>query len=189
MLPRLVAIFIVALLSGCATPGPTHAPTLDFAPKDVLPIGKKIEYEVKTITVSVAKEEERLGQTQIGVFGNQYESSFKSSLKDALEEAVAKAAIFNDNSNKKISLSAKVMKFETRPLTISFVTSMVVRYQLIDRENGNLIFTRDIDTSGSAPFDYSFSGSIRYAEARNRAVRENITSFISSLGEFKVAKK
>jgi hypothetical protein len=172
---------ITLIMAGCAT----QAPTLDFVPKDVLPTGQKIDYELKSISVSVAKEDERVGETQVGLFGNQYEVSFRQSFKDSLEEAITKAAIFNDLSNKKLSLSAKVMQFETPGFSASFETSFVVRYQLLDRSSGKLVFTRDIRSNGIVTFDYSFLGAIRYTEARNRAVRANIEQFIASLGEFK----
>jgi len=177
-------VFVILFLGGCAT----QAPTLSFVPKDVLPTGTKIDYELKSISVSIAQENERLGETQVGLLGNQYESSFKQALKDALEEAITKSAIFNDISNRKLMLSAKVLQFETPQISISFETKMIIRYQLIDRSNGKLVFTRDISSAGTVTYDYAFVGAIRYTEARNRAVRENINQFIGSLAEFKDAK-
>lgn len=177
------AIFSIAVLSGCAT----QAPTLNFTPTDVLPAKNRVQAELKSITVSVAKEEERLGQTQVGFFGNQYEASFKQSLKDALEEALTKSAVFNDLSNKKVSLTAKVMQFESPNGGVNFETKAIIRYEIFDRKDGKLIFRRDVSSTGSVPFDYAFMGAIRYTEARNRAMRENVTQFIGSLEELKVA--
>ena len=170
-------------MAGCAT----QAPTLDFVPKDVLPTGKKIDYELKNITVSVAKEDERKGETQVGLLGNQYENSFRQSFKDAIEEAISKSAIFNDNSQRKLTLTAKVLQFETPSVSISFETKFMVRYQLLDRSTGKLVFTRDISSMGSVTFDHAFMGAIRYTEARNRSVQSNVEQFIASLGEFKEA--
>jgi hypothetical protein len=172
-------------LGGCAT----QAPTLDFVPKDVLPTGKKIDFELKNTSVSIAQEEERVGATQVGLFGNQYEQAFKQAFKDALEEAISKSAIFNDLSTRKLTLSAKVLQFETPGFSTSFSTKMVVRYQLLDRSNGQLVFTRDIESNGQVPFDYAFMGAIRYTEARNRAGRQNVAQFITSLNEFKDPRK
>lgn len=178
----IASISFLALLglTGCAT----QAPTLNFVPKDVISTGSKINFELKTISVSIAQENERVGETQVGLFGNQYESSFKQAFKDAIEEALAKSAIFNDLSDRKTSLTAKVLQFETPGMSVSFETKMVVRFQLLDRSSGKLIFTRDISSVGVVPFDYSFMGAIRYTEARNRAARDNVNQFLSSLGEF-----
>lgn len=175
----------VLLLSGCAT----QAPTLNFVPQDVLPSSSKIDFELKNTSVSIAQDGERVGATQVGLFGNQYESTFKQAFKDALEEAISKSAIFNDLSTRKLSLSAKVLQFETPGFSTGFATTMVVRYQLLDRSNGKLIFTRDITSTGEVAFDYAFMGAIRYTEARNRAGRDNVNQFITSLAEFKDPNK
>jgi hypothetical protein len=176
-----IATVVCIGLTGCAT----QAPTLDFVPKDVLPSSTKIDFELKNTSVSIAQDGERTGPTQVGLFGNQYEASFKQAFKDALEEALAKSAVFNDLSQRKLTLSAKILQFETPGFSTGFETKMVVRYQLLDRSNGKLVFTRDITSTGSVPFDYAFLGAIRYTEARNRSGRDNVQQFIGSLAEFK----
>lgn len=181
---KLFAIAILGiLLSGCAT----QAPTLNFTPNDAPPVKNKVHAELKSITVSIAKEEEKLGDTQVGFFGNQYEQSFRTTFKDALEEAIVKSAVFNDLSDQKVSLTAKVMKFQTPSAGVTFETAMIVRYELIDRRTGQLVFRKDIESSGSVSFDYAFNGAIRSAEARNISVRNNISNFITSLEEVKLA--
>lgn len=177
----LALVFFCFCITGCAT----QAPTLNFVPKDVLPSSTKIDFELKSTSISIAQDDERTGPTQVGLFGNQYESSFKQAFKDALEEAISKAAIFNDLSQRKLTLSAKILQFETPGFSTGFETKIVVRYQLLNRSNGKLVFTRDITATGVVPFDYAFNGAIRYTEARNRAGRDNIQQFIGSLAEFK----
>lgn len=180
-----IGLFICAVVAFTITGCATQAPTLDFVPKDVLPMGTKIDFELKSTSVSIAQDGERVGPTQVGLFGNQYESTFKQAFKDALDEALAKSAIFNDLSQRKLTLSAKILQFETPSVSTVFETKMVVRYQLLDRSNGKLVFTRDIASVGSVPFDYAFMGAIRYTEARNRSGRENVQQFINSLAELK----
>lgn len=180
----LAATIFTIFATGCAT----QAPSLNFAPKDVLPAKNKVQAELKSITVSVAKEDERLGETQVGFFGNQYEQTFRSNFKDSLEEAIVKSAVFNDLAQQKVSLTAKVMKFQTPSTSINFDTHMIVRYELFDRSNGQLAFRRDIESNGTVPFDYAFMGAIRYTEARNIAVRNNIINFINSLEELKIVE-
>lgn len=176
-----VLIAALAILSGC-----TSAPPLNFVPQDVLPAKNKVAAELKSVTVSVAKEDERLGETQVGFMGNQYELSFKTALKDALDEALLKSAVFNDLSDRKVSLTAKVMKFESPSGGITFETEAIVRYEVYDRRDGKLVFRRDISSTGSVPFDYAFAGFVRATEARNRTMRANVTNFISSLEELKI---
>src|ERR1041385_8144381 len=94
---------LVLLLVACATP----MPTLEFTPGDITPVSKKLDADLRSITVSVALEQERLGETQVGLSGNFYEQGFKASLKTALEEGLARSAVFDDLSRRKISLDRK----------------------------------------------------------------------------------
>lgn len=179
-----IVVLSVAMLAGCATP----APPLNFVPQDVLPVKNKVPAELKSVNVSVAKEEEKLGDTQVGFGGNEYELSFKTALKDALEEAILKSAVFSDNAERKVSLTAKVMKFETPSVGFGFTSDAIVRYEIYDRKDGSLIFRRDISSAGSVPFDYAFAGYIRVAESRNRTMRANVEKFIASLNELTIKK-
>ncbi len=220
-------IFILGLLlvtTGCATP----VSTLNFTPSDIIPNERKIDAALKTITISIAKKDEKLGkiqfeffdhdeldetlsgfscnderldetlgeylchdelldETRLGFFGSLVVQSlkptlhFSATLHADLEEAIARSAAFNDLSDKKVSLLAKVMKFQTPGIGINFKTEMIIRYELIDSSTGETLFFRDIASLGSAPMSYSFVGAIRYTEARNVSVRENIKQFINAL--------
>lgn len=178
-----VLISIVVMLGGCAT----QVPTLNFTPANIFPNEKKVDAELKGITISIAQEEERLGETQVGFFGNIYEQSFRTALKTALEEAIARSAAFNDLSNRKVSLMAKVMKFQSPSAGINFDTDMIIRYELIDRSTGQLVFFRDVSSHGSVPGDYAFLGATRYTEARNRCVRDNVRQLIDTFEEIELA--
>ena len=176
-LNQLGIIFVALGLVGCATP----MPPLEFTPHEVNASPKKQNAELKTISISVAQEGEKFGETLVGFGGNEYEQSFKATFKSALEESLARAAIFNDLSSRKISLSAKILKFETPGVSSSFETEMIVRYQLIDRATGEVIYSKNISALGSVPFSYAFVGAIRFTEARNISVRENIKHLIANL--------
>ncbi len=180
----LTGIVLTLGMLGCA-----QAPTLDFVPREVRPSTTKINAEVKSITISIASEDERLGETQVGFYGNQYETSFKSSFKDAIEEAIMKSAIFNDIADLKVSLVAKILKFQSPSMGVNFDTEMVVRYELINRKDGQPIFHQDVTSNGSISGTYAFLGAIRYTEARNVAVRNNVANFIAALSAYKAADK
>lgn len=173
-------LFAVMMLEGCVS-----LPPLDFAPSNIAPTGAKINAGLKGIAISFGKKKELLGEIQLGFeeiqAGNSYEASFKSTFKDALQEAIIRSAIFNDAVNRKLFLVAKVLKLETPVAGINFNTSFIVRYQLLDTSSGKEFFTQDIPSTGQVPFSYAFMGTIRYIEARNRAVRENIVLFLDSL--------
>ena len=177
LLKNLSALLLLLTLLGCATP----MPTLEFTPTDVVPSGKKVDADLKSISISIALEKERLGETQVGVGGNVYEQSFKTALKTALEEGLARSAVFSDLSTRKVSLAAKVLKFQTPGAGINFKTEMIVRYELIDRNNGKIVFSENVTSLGSVPGMYAFVGATRFTEARNVTVRENVKNLISKL--------
>lgn len=174
---KILSLFaLVASLSACAP-----MPTMNFVPDDIRPTAKKIQAELRTVSISTAKEEERQGRLLVGFAGNSFESSFKAEFKNALEEALAKSAIFDDLNDKKVSLTAKVMEHDHPNFSSTFVTTTTVRYELYDRKDGRLIFKTDITSKGETPFDYAFKGAIRATESRNRSMRNNISLFVEAL--------
>lgn len=172
-----IAAFAMITFVGCATP----MPTLEFAPTDVTPARTKVDADLRSITVSVAREDEKLGLTQVGLGGNVYEQGFKAAFKESLEEGLARSAVFNDLSNRKVSLSAKVLKFQSPTGGINFLTEMITRYELIDRATGKIVFDQEVSSSGKVPGNYAFLGAARFTEARNRAVRENVKALVAAL--------
>jgi Tfp pilus assembly PilM family ATPase len=67
-------------------------------------------------------------------------------------------------------------------------TSTAARYEISDRKTGDIIFTQDIASTGTTPFDYAFSGATRVQESVNRAVQNNITQFLQALESVDVKK-
>ncbi len=67
-------------------------------------------------------------------------------------------------------------------------TKSAARYEIIDRANGDIIFTQDINSEGVVPFDYAFIGMIRARESLNRSVQQNIAQFLQALETVDVSK-
>jgi hypothetical protein len=170
-------ICLIIVVGGCATP----MPPLEFTPRDVNVSIKKLDADLRTITISVAQNDEKFGETMVGFGGNEYEQTFKSAFQSALEEGLARSAIFNDLSNRKVSLSAKILEFQTPSFSSSFETEMIVRYQLIERSTGAIVYSKNISSKGSVPYNYAFVGAVRFTEARNISVRNNVLNLISDL--------
>jgi hypothetical protein len=59
---------------------------------------------------------------------------------------------------------------------------------LIDRSNGTVIFTTDVNSSGTTPADFAFLGLARARESVNRAVQNNILQFLQALETVNVNK-
>ena len=86
-----------------------------------------------------------------------------------MEESLARTAIFRDDSPTKLTLIAKVLKFESPGSGVNFDTNMIMKYSFIDRNTGGTIYDTEVSSFGSVPFNYAFAGFVRATEARNRS--------------------
>ena len=144
-------LFFVLALAGCGL----QIPPLNFSVPNVGPASQKIEAEVKSITVSMGRPDEVVGKMAYGV------ETLAPLWQTALIEALNRNVIFRDQSPKKVSISVKVLKFELPGFGGEMTTHSTARYEIIDRKNGDIIFTQDISAAGVVPFDYAFVGAVR----------------------------
>lgn len=103
--------------------------------------------------------------------------------KEALLDALNRSAIFKDNSKNKVSLSVRIINFDTPEFGFAMTTIVSAYYEIIDRVSGKQLFYEKVETKGVVPANYAFEGEVRSAVSRNRAVRNNIAKFISMLGK------
>lgn len=166
-----VACLVLAFfLTGCAS-----VPPLNFSVPNVGVSNKKIDAEMKSITVSLARPDEQKGDIQAGMEG------VPPLWKSSLEESLNRMAIFKDNSENKVSLSVKVLALDIPSFGVTFTTKTIARYELINRADGSIIYTQDISSSGTVSPGYAFAGIVRARESINRAVQNNITQFLQAL--------
>lgn len=173
---RLFALLPILLLSAC-----TQLP-LNFSVPNVGPSTRKLDAEVKSVTVTVGRPDEATGSIDTQTSG------ITGIWKEALQESLDKMAIFTDNANKKVSLSVKILKFDVPSFGFSMTTETAARYELIDRSTGGIIYTQDINASGIVPADYAFVGVVRMRESINRSVQNNIAQFLQSLDTIDLSK-
>jgi hypothetical protein len=177
---RLSLIVLIALmLSGCAG----TIPPLSFSVPNVGLSSQKIDAEIKSFTVSTARPDEATGDFAPGV-GPDTCMLWKTSLQEALD----KMLIFKDESSRKVSLSVKILKLHVPAGGFSFTTDTDAKYEIIDRSNGDIIFSTIISSSGTTPADYAFLGVARARESINRAVQNNIIQFLQQLETVDVTK-
>ncbi len=174
---RVTFLLFVFGLTGCA-----QLPPLNFSVPNVGPAGTKIEAEVKSITVTMGRPDEVTGEMARGVEG------LAPMWQTALIEALNRNVIFRDEAKMKVSLSVKVLKFEIPAFGGEMTTQTMARYEIIDRNTGDIILTQDISAAGVVPFDYAFVGVIRARESINRSVQNNIASFLQVLPTVDITK-
>ncbi|MBA7934099.1 UDP-N-acetylglucosamine acyltransferase [Klebsiella sp. RHBSTW-00215] len=78
-------------------------------------------------------------------------------------------------------LFAPSLALDVPSFGMSMTTKAVARYEIINRSNGDIIYTQDIESTGTVPASYAFVGVVRARESINRAVQNNITQFLQAL--------
>lgn len=174
---RFLLIAMLFAISGCATPPPPN-----FSVPNVGASQHKINAELKSITVSIARPDEKTGELPTSTV------VFVPLWKSALEDALNRMAIFKDDAKKKVSLAVKILKFDTPGFGMEMTTTAGARYEILDRDDGSIIYTADIETDGVCPVDYAFRGATRSIESWNRSVQNNISKFLMQLETVNIEK-
>jgi hypothetical protein len=169
----------LVLLTGCET-----VPPLSFSVPNVGVSTKKIDAELKSMTVTVARPDEKKGNLPLALSRENVPALWQT----ALIEALNRMTIFQDDASKKVNISVKILSVDVPSGGASFTTETVARYEIMDRKSGDIIFTQDISSSGTTPFDYAFMGVIRARESVNRAVQNNISLFLQALETVDITK-
>jgi len=158
-------------LGGCAA-----NPPLNFSVPNVGVSQHKLDAEMKSLTVTLARPDEKKGDMPAWA-----EAEVPALWRTALTDALDHMTIFTDDANRKVNLSVKVLAINIPSFGASFTTKTIARYELIDRANGDIVYTQDIDASGTVPANYAFMGLIRARESVNRSVQNNISQFLQAL--------
>jgi hypothetical protein len=178
----LVVVAALSLAQGCAE----HVPPLNFSVPNVGPSATRFDAEVRSLTVTVGRPDEQVGPVHVMMAesaGTAVGSSqaLTANWREALQEALDRHIIFRDDGRQKVSISVKILRLEIPFMGASFTTNAVARYEIIDRANGDIIFRQDVASAGTVPADFAFLGVIRARESINRAVQNNIASFLQQL--------
>ena len=173
------SVAIAAILSGCATAPP---PPVNYSLSNVGVSKIKHDAELKSINVSYASKGETTGN--IPATATRTPDLWKNSLEGALNNMV----VFKDDSTKKVNLMVKITKFEPAQPGVDMTAYAEARYDVVDRSNGDIIFSQSFSSSGKQVFSENLNGLARIIEATNMAVRNNIIAFLQSLEEMDLNK-
>ena len=176
---KIILVTLLALLlTGCAA-----NPPMNFSVPNVGVTQHKLDAELKSLTVTLARPAEKKGDMPVWA-----ESEVPTLWQTALVEAINRMTIFKDDNPRKLNLSVKVLAIDMPGMGISFTTKTIARYELIDRATGDIVYSQDIAASGTVPGNYAFAGYVRARESVNRAVQNNISSFLQALETVNVDK-
>ena len=164
------ALLLVSLLTGCVS-----APPLNFSVQGVEPSKRKVDAELRAVSVSYAVPSEQTGEVPSNGEG------VPMLWERALAEAINKSSVFDDDSAKKANLFVKIKELDPPAAGFTMVTDTSASYLLVNRKTGEKILEETITTKGSVPPGYAFVGVVRAKESINRAVQNNIREFLSRL--------
>ncbi len=185
MRQKTLAILTVVIgglaLAGCGN----QIPPLNFSVPNMGLSEHPLDAEVRSITVTLARPDEQVGQldyqlAETAGAGLSSGIALTSVWQTSLQEAFDRTLIFRDDGSKKVSVAVKVLKLDVPGAGISFKTDTVARYEVIDRSNGDIIFSQDVASSGETPGNYAYLGIARARESINRAVQNNIALFLQA---------
>ncbi len=162
---------LLLLLYGCATP----VVPINFSVPNVGLSKKKIDAEVKSLTVTVAPANEATGTQNINT------AMVTPLWTSAMNEAFNKMAIFQDDAPMKVNVSVKILSFDPPSVGFSMTTKTSARYEIVDRKSGDIIHTQDVSSSHTTPADFAFNARIRINDSINHAVQDNIIQFLQAL--------
>ena len=180
--------FFHALIGGAVLLGiGCQTPPIIFSPADVGLSKVKIDAELKSVSVTIAQTKDRKTQNKIDIaqlsFHGISSIDIQQAWKMAIDDAIVRMVLFNDNSEKKVSIIVKIIEFDLAAL--SSKSTFAAQYQLIDRGNGDILFTSDIKTDGKSS---TFTGNIRIIEQINNGVQRNILQFLQQLENTNIDK-
>jgi hypothetical protein len=187
LINRRIYLNLTKILAACSIAFSLTAcqsiPPLNFSTPNVGVSQKKIDAELKSMTVTIARPDEKTGELPVGM-----ETIVPQLWQTALTESINKMAIFQDDAIKKVNVSVKILKLNIPGGGFSMTTETAARYEITDRKNGDIIYTQDISSEGVVPMDYAFLGLTRQRESINRAVQNNITQFLQALETIDTSK-
>ena len=157
-------------LTGCGS----TIPPLDFTVRDV-PTVTRQDVELVSVTVGYVPKTK----------GMKIETNHlvPPSWQSALEDAINRSLVFGDDKERKVSISVRIDHFDLPAAGFTMTSNCGAVYEILDRSSGDLIFDVRIFSSGSVPTDYAFVGVVRAAESINRCARNNISEFLTKVGE------
>lgn len=167
-----LALLSAFLVSGCAS-----APPLEFAPNNVGLSRVKHDASLVSTSVTAASKADRKGPIEIAGA----ETDVTTIWKSALDDTILRMAIFKDSSANKLSLAVKILKVDMPSFGFSMTTKTMARYELINRNTGDIVFSTEIETDGTVPLGDNFIGAIRARNSLSASVQNNITTFLQQL--------
>jgi hypothetical protein len=166
---KIVAIFSVVLLAGCATP----------AAVEQMAVSLPITQTNPALKNSVAVAEVTGGRDTNPMWTSQVSSdAFRRALEQSLESAGMFSKII---AGSKYQLTSDLTRLDQPMIGFDMTVGSSVRYSLIETQSRKEVYARVIQISYTAKMSDAFIGSQRLKLANEGSVKANIEAFIKDL--------
>lgn len=169
--------YFVILASSLLVTGCASVPPLEFTPTNIGLSRVKHDAALVSTSVTAASKTDRKGPIDIAGAENDVTTMWKT----ALDDTILRMAIFRDDSAKKLSLAVKILKVDMPGAGFAMTTHTMARYELIDRNTGDIVFSTQVETDGKVPMSDNFMGAIRARNSLSLSVQNNIGAFLQQL--------
>lgn len=101
--------------------------------------------------------------------------------RTGLIDALSRLRTFTDASPTEVDRRVMILEFRVPRTGASMTTELMARYKICDRASGAILFSAEISSRYTVPFNYSLDGTVRATESINRAVQANISKLLERL--------
>jgi len=173
-LRSIFVVLVTATVVGCATPASQQMMSVTAPPTDGARIDPKLKGAVFVRNVSGGQDTNPLWISQVGT------NEFRGALIDSLRTFGYNAA---DQQSALITVDANLQSLSQPFVGFTFNVISVVNYTVERRGNAPSTASLPISATGTATVSDAFLGVERMRLANERSIKENITKFITTLGE------
>lgn len=177
--PLLFALFVLALLAGCATPARVERMQVDPS------LAIRSAAANSALKNSIAIKDVTGGkETNPAWISNVSSSDFERALEGSLRDA---GLLSTNQQSGDFTLVASLQKLEQPLVGLDMTVTATVQYWLVQRATGKEVYAKTLTTPYTAKFSDAFAGVERLKLANEGAMRANISSLINDLTALKVA--
>lgn len=165
---QIAACCLLLMLSGCSVKN-------DF--NLVLPANYQVQqknYNLQAVNAQLAPDSKKTGD--IDVFDPAYTQKFENALVKVLNDA----KFFKNDAQNSLQIKVLILKNDAPAMGFDMSVDTDVLYEIKD-QNGHTLYSKVIQSQGIATVGDEFVGLNRMILANDRAVRNNIQSFIDDI--------
>jgi hypothetical protein len=165
-----LSIVLLATLAACASPAQKSAMIVEVTPDTVIDKESPLLNAVKITKVSGGESTNPAWTSEIG------NPEFEGALRDSLANHAMLA-----KSAGRFALTAQIISVDQPLFGASLTVTSKVKYTVIEKSSGKVIFEKEFTTPYTASFSDAFMAVERLRLANEGTVRENVTIFLREL--------